>query len=165
MPVTLREYQLLLLLCCAVLSCSVVSGSLRPMDCSPPGTSVHTSLQARILEWVAMPSSSGSSQLRDGTRSPPFQADSLLSEPPGKLIIVTLLYRKSVKVDFRGFSNNSKFRKSIFSRGYEWCWLLRGNSEKKDIWEITVLAKHKGMEMTFFRRPNTVEGRCQIHSQ
>jgi len=28
-----------------------------PMDCSPPGSSVHGILQARILEWVAMPSS------------------------------------------------------------------------------------------------------------
>ena len=27
------------------------------MDCSPPGSSVHGSLQARILEWVAIPSS------------------------------------------------------------------------------------------------------------
>ena len=32
-----------------------------PMDCSPPGPSVHGILQARILEWVAMPSSRGSS--------------------------------------------------------------------------------------------------------
>ena len=36
-----------------------------PMDCSPPGSSVHGILQARILEWVAMPSSRGSSQPRD----------------------------------------------------------------------------------------------------
>ena len=36
-----------------------------PMDCSPPGSSVHGILQARILEWVAMPSSRGSSWLRD----------------------------------------------------------------------------------------------------
>ena len=28
-----------------------------PMDCSPPGSSVHGILQARILEWIAMPSS------------------------------------------------------------------------------------------------------------
>ena len=28
-----------------------------PMDCSPPGSSVYRILQARILEWVAMPSS------------------------------------------------------------------------------------------------------------
>ena len=36
-----------------------------PMDCSPPGSSVHGILQARMLEWVAMPSSRGSSQPRD----------------------------------------------------------------------------------------------------
>ena len=36
----------------------------RPMDCSPPGSSVHGILQARIVEWVAMPSSGGSSQPR-----------------------------------------------------------------------------------------------------
>ena len=29
------------------------------MDCSPPGSSVHRSLQAGILEWVAVPSSRG----------------------------------------------------------------------------------------------------------
>ena len=32
-----------------------------PMDCSLPGSSVHEILQARILEWVAMPCSRGSS--------------------------------------------------------------------------------------------------------
>ena len=40
-----------------------------PMDCSPPGSSVHgILLQARILAWVAMPSSSGSSRPRDQTQ-------------------------------------------------------------------------------------------------
>ena len=38
-----------------------------PIDCSLPGSSVHGILQARILEWVAMPSSRGSSQPRDRT--------------------------------------------------------------------------------------------------
>ena len=46
---------------------SVVSDSCNPMDCSPPGSSVHEILQARILEWVAIPFSRGSSQLRDPT--------------------------------------------------------------------------------------------------
>ena len=36
-----------------------------PLDCSAPGSSVHGTLQARTLEWVAMASSRGSSQLRD----------------------------------------------------------------------------------------------------
>ena len=46
-------------------SCSTLCG---PMDCSPPGSSVHGILQTRILEWVAMPSSKGSSQPRDQTQ-------------------------------------------------------------------------------------------------
>jgi len=41
-------------------------------------------LQARILEWVAMPSSRGSSQPRDQTQVSILQVDSLPSEPPGK---------------------------------------------------------------------------------
>ena len=59
-----------------------------PMDYSPPGFSVHGILQARGLEWVALPSSRGSSPL---TGSNPgcliWQADSLSSEPPGKPIV------------------------------------------------------------------------------
>ena len=38
-----------------------------PMDCSPLGFSVRGILQARTLEWVTMPSSRGSSWLRDQT--------------------------------------------------------------------------------------------------
>ena len=38
-----------------------------PMDCSLPGFSVHWIVQARLLEWAAMPSSRGSSQPRDWT--------------------------------------------------------------------------------------------------
>ena len=37
------------------------------MDCSPPGSFVHGILQTRIPEWVAVPSSRGSSQPRDRT--------------------------------------------------------------------------------------------------
>ena len=39
-----------------------------PTDCSPPGSSVHGILQARVLEWVAFPFYRGSSQPRDGTQ-------------------------------------------------------------------------------------------------
>ena len=39
-----------------------------PMNCSPPGSSVHGILQARILEWVAIFYSRGSFQPRDKTR-------------------------------------------------------------------------------------------------
>ena len=40
---------------------SVVSNSCDPMDCSPLGSSVHGILQAKILEWVAISFSRGSS--------------------------------------------------------------------------------------------------------
>ena len=55
------------MLCVCVLitqSCLIVCD---PMDCSPLGSSVHGILQARILEWVAIPFSRGSSQPRDLT--------------------------------------------------------------------------------------------------
>ena len=39
-----------------------------PMDCSPPGSSVHGILQTRLLEWAAIPFSRGSSRPRDETQ-------------------------------------------------------------------------------------------------
>ena len=54
------------------------------MDYSPPGYSVHGIFQARILEWVAISFSRGSSQPWIKPGSPTLQADSLSSEPPEK---------------------------------------------------------------------------------
>ena len=51
-----------------VLCRSVMSTLDDPMDCSPPGSSVHGTLQAKTLQWVAMPSSRGSSQSGDQTQ-------------------------------------------------------------------------------------------------
>ena len=53
------------LLCLVAQSCPTLRDL---MDCSPPGFSVHGVLQARILEWVAVPFSRGSSQPRDRTQ-------------------------------------------------------------------------------------------------
>ena len=47
---------------------SVVSDSLRPVDCSPPSSTVHGILQARILQWVAISFSRGSSRPKDRTQ-------------------------------------------------------------------------------------------------
>ena len=57
-----------------------------PMDCSPPGSSVPESLQGRILDWVAMPSSRGSSQPRDQvgvSRVSCIAGEFLTAEPVG----------------------------------------------------------------------------------
>ena len=51
--------------------CMKVKSSLtlcNPMDCSPPGSSVHGIFQTRVLEWVAISFSRGSSQPRDRTQ-------------------------------------------------------------------------------------------------
>ena len=49
--------------CSVAQACSVLCD---PIDCSPPGSSVHGIPQARILQWIAMPFSWGSCQPRDG---------------------------------------------------------------------------------------------------
>ena len=65
-----------------------------PMDYSPPGPTVQGILQARILDWVAMPSSRGSSQPRDWTHVLHllhWQASSLPPAPPGKPTVILLI--------------------------------------------------------------------------
>ena len=57
-----------------------MSDSLQLRGLNLPGSSVHGILQARILEWVAIPFSRGSSQ----PRSPALPVYSLLSQLPGK---------------------------------------------------------------------------------
>ena len=63
-----------------------------PMNCSPPGSSIHETFQARILEWVAISSSSrGSSQPKDQSSI----CTSLAGRLPGRLFIFTILEIKS----------------------------------------------------------------------
>ena len=61
-----------------------------PVDSSPPDSSVYVISQARILEWVAISSSRGSSD--PGIKltspvSPAWQVDSLAAEPSGKPLL------------------------------------------------------------------------------
>ena len=51
-------------LCAGAESLQLCPTLCHPMDCGPPGSSVHGLLQARILEWAAVPSSKGSSRPR-----------------------------------------------------------------------------------------------------
>ena len=55
-----------------------------PMDCGPPGSSVHGILQARILEWIAISFSRGSSQPRDRTHTSCITGGFFTAEPSGK---------------------------------------------------------------------------------
>ena len=74
-----------MILCC----CSVPESCLtlcNPMDCSPPGSSLHGISQARILEWVVTTFSRGSSWPRDWTRISWIAGKFFIAEPPGKPI-------------------------------------------------------------------------------
>ena len=55
-----------------------------PMDCSPPDPSIHEIFPARILQWVAMPRSRGSSQPRDRTHVSCMAGRFFTDEPPGE---------------------------------------------------------------------------------
>ena len=55
-----------------------------PMDCSPPGSSIHGILQARVPEWVAISFARDLPDQGSNPGSTTFQADALTSEPPGK---------------------------------------------------------------------------------
>ena len=55
-----------------------------PTDCSPPGSSDHGIFQARIIEWVAISSSRGSSRPRDQTYISRLVGRLFTPVPPGK---------------------------------------------------------------------------------
>ena len=71
-----------------------------PMDCSPPGSSVHGTLQARILEWIAMPSSRGCSQPKDQTQVslhlPHWQVSSVPLAAPEKTSLVAQMIKNAM---------------------------------------------------------------------
>ena len=67
--------------CSGAQSCPILCD---PVDCSPPGSCIHGILQARILEWAAMPFSRGSSWPRDQTRVSCTAGGYFTAKPPGK---------------------------------------------------------------------------------
>ena len=79
---------------------SVMSDSLRPSGLQPARLLVHGVLQARILEWVAMPLPGGLPEPRIELVSPALQVDSLLLSHRGSLTFQMRLTFKSV--DFQG---------------------------------------------------------------
>ena len=62
-------------------------GLCDPMDCSLPGSSLHGIFQARILKWVAISFSRGSSWSRDGTRISCIGGRFFTTQLPGKSIL------------------------------------------------------------------------------
>ena len=82
-----------------VYACSVASfmSDCKPMDCSPPGSSVHGILQARILEWMPCPPPGDLPNPGMEPTSPALQADSSPTRPSGKPLIRSYLQPKLLK--------------------------------------------------------------------
>ena len=108
---------------CAVLSHSVMSNSLcDPMDCSPPGSSVHRIIEAGILEWVAIPSPEESSQPQA-----PTLLESLPSEPPEKRIYVRTYICTCVCIVSHSSQRGKKVKK--------WC---EGHRGSRVLWDLKI---------------------------
>ena len=93
-----------------------------PMYCSPPGPCVHGILQAKILEWIAVPFSRGSSQPRDQTRVSYIAGRFFTAEPLVK-IKIAFVYRKifkSNKLKRKTFVKVGKKNAAGFGPGLGW---------------------------------------------
>ena len=75
-----------------------------PLDCSWPGSSAHGILRARILEWVAISYSKGSSRPRDWTWVSCLVGRLFSTEPPGKLCKINIKRKNSKGKVFKGES-------------------------------------------------------------
>ena len=81
-----------------MLSAQVCPTLWDPMDCSPRGSSVRGISQARILQWVAISSSRGSSEPRDGN-----QVSCI-----GRQILYPLSHRKSLEERLHGTDGSNR---------------------------------------------------------
>ena len=119
--------------CLAAQSCPILCD---PMDCSSPGSSVHGDSPARVLQWVAIPFSRGSSQPRDWTQVSCIAADSLPSEPPGK--------HKNTGVDSLSLLQGT-FPTQESNQGLQDCRRIfyQLSYQESPIWDIFTLKKKK----------------------
>ena len=92
--------------------CSVVSNFCNPLECKPPISSVHGIFQGRILEWVTLSYSKGSSQPRDQTCVSCIAGGFFTAEPLGKHHMLARLCSKFFKL---GFSSTTQ----IYNLGLE----------------------------------------------
>ena len=83
--------SLITLFCCCLLSC--VRLFCDPMECSPSESFVHGIFQARILEWVVISFSRGSSWPKDWTHFSCIAGGFFPTEPPGRpLTLVDVMF-------------------------------------------------------------------------
>ena len=90
-----------------------------PMDCVACQAPVHGILQARILEWVAIPSPGDLPNPGIKPRSPALQADSLPSEPPGKPSKHCEGRESKIEVNFKVLKRKRDFERQLSIVSYK----------------------------------------------
>ena len=86
-----------------------------PIDCSPPVSFVHGILQAKILDWVAIPVSQRYSSFRDQTWVFCI-AGELLSEPPGKPMTLNIVVYISLPYLWGSVNMQNQMISKLFNR-------------------------------------------------
>ena len=130
------------------------------MNCSQPGSCVHGILQARILEWVAIPFSRGSSWPRDGT---------LVSCIAGRLF--TVWGTREAKLSTMGlWRGNSVWETGFFRRLCStqnalapWIYLiLTTAADKPNLTQMEQTLKKKNPFLNVETRPRGFSGRLKV---
>ena len=98
-----------------------------PLDCCPPGSSVHGISQARILEWFAIPFSRGSSQPRAGTHVSCIAGRFFTAVPPRKPYnntVMNLIFLTSLQLVRWTVVIESKYWQTVTITIWIKCYLL-----------------------------------------
>ena len=131
-----------------------------PMDCSPPASSVHRILQARILEWVAISSSRAFPQPRDWTHISCLAGGYFTAETPKKTEFTQLCLTLCDPMDcsLRGSSIHGVFQ----ARVLEWVAnsFFVGSSQPRDRTQVSCIAsgrfyhlRHQGSSLYIWKLP------------
>ena len=133
-----------------------MSNSCEPVDCSLLGSSVHGILQARVLEWVVISFSRGSSQPRDWTQ---ISWDSLLTELWGKPICHYMFVQSK-----RICNSNSEISSELWTFGWLWCisvgsslvtnvplqWIILKMGEAVYVWRQRAYGESRNFPLIFY---------------
>ena len=108
-------------------------------DCSPPGSSIHGILQARILEWVAISFSRGSSQPRDWTQ---VSCNALTSEPPGKPLTDLISQGLLARLPSQDSAGPSHWHRCLLQEAEKeviWKWNILLKTLDSDTWKFPII--------------------------
>ena len=133
----------------------VAFNSSQPMDCSPPGSSVHGILQARILEWAAISFYRGSSWPRDQTQVSCTAGRYFTTEPPGKPQVFLLQVHCQRKGHIKAWISEDHLE---FYLPHPWSHLEKeSHDENWGAKKIPVIQRHKKADRKCYLSASVME--------